>query len=101
VRNFSSRSTPKETEEAKHNKRAAELREWTAGQKKTFLENFTEKQLIDAIGKYWKGVYGGNPADYGLTLRLFLPIFFLDLHKANGNLNKAIEYGQKKVLKNN
>ena len=73
---------------------AERLREWTAKCEAEFLEVFTQDQLIQSVRAWWTGVYGGDPSEYGMGLRVFLPIFFQDLMAGNRNLDKAIEIGR-------
>lgn len=76
--------------EEKFDREASELRGRTKQYLDMALETYSQEQIDSLLLKWWEGIYGGDPKEYGLSLRVFYPIFFQDLEAAGWNLDKAI-----------
>lgn len=90
-----SRKNDSEAEEQKRIDEKCEiLRKNTEHMHKMFLSKYSEEQLNKLLNKWFDAVYSDtNPEMFGLSKRVFLPIFFQDLAKAKGDIALAITYG--------
>jgi len=97
IRNNSPRPDPQEEEDERAAKSAAAMRQRTQLMLDAYLGKYDQATLERSVRQWWVGVYGGNPADWGMSLRLFLPIFFEDLRSAKGDMDRCIEIGKNRA----